>query len=259
VGKTEPSISNQCNYLSSGKEAGKNIMKIAITNDDGIDAPGLEALVRCARRLGDVVIVAPQHPQSGMAHRVTTRDPIRINQLEPNRHRVDGTPADCARIALKVIVPDAGWLISGINAGANLGSDVYNSGTVAAAREAAILGYRAIAVSQYIAKDQKVDWAVTGDHVCPVIQMLLSRDLVQGHFWNVNLPHPIRKNSKLAYEFCQLDTHPHNYAYHQNGNELTYKGTIHERPRDPGKDVAVCFDEGRIAITRLAVGTGQLQ
>ena len=236
----------------------KNVLKIVITNDDGVDAPGLEALVRCARRLGDVVIVAPQHPQSGIAHRVTTREPIHINELEANRHSIDGTPADCARIALKVIAPDAKWLIAGINPGANLGSDVYNSGTVAAAREAAILGYRAMAVSQYIAKDQKVDWSVTGDHACPVLQMLISRDLSKGHFWNVNLPHPIHKNSKLAYEFCELDTLPHNYVYSRNGNELIYMGTIHERPRDPGKDVAVCFDEGRIAITCLTVGTGEI-
>jgi len=233
-------------------------LKIVITNDDGIDAPGLEALARCARQLGDVVIVAPRHAQSGIAHRVTTHDPIHIHQLEPNRHSIDGTPADCARIALKVIAPEADWLFSGINAGANLGSDVYNSGTVAAAREAAILGYPAIAVSQYIAKDQQVEWAVTADHACPVLQMLMNRDLAAGHFWNVNLPHPIRKNSQLAYEFCELDTHPHNYAYHQNGDQLTYRGTIHERPRDAGKDVAVCFDEKRIAITRLAVGTGAL-
>jgi 5'-nucleotidase len=234
-------------------------VKIVITNDDGIDAPGFEALARCVRRLGEVVIVAPQHAQSGIAHRVTTHDPIRIHQLEPNRHSVAGTPADCARIALKVIAPKADWLISGINAGANLGSDVYNSGTVAAAREAAILGYRAIAVSQYIAKEQQVDWTVTGDQACPAIQMLMSRDLAPGYFWNVNLPHPIRKNSRPAYEFCELDTHPHNYAYQQDGDELIYTGTIHERPRDAGKDVAVCFDEKRIAITRLAVGTGALR
>ena len=227
-----------------------------ITNDDGIDAPGLEALARSVRRLGDVVIVAPQNPQSGIAHRVTTREPIRLNELDAGRYSVDGTPADCARIALKVIAPDADWLISGINPGANLGSDVYNSGTVAAAREAAILGYRSIAVSQYIAKDQKVEWSITAYHVGPVLQMLVSRDLVPGYFWNVNLPHPIRKNSKITYKFCELDTHPHSYVYHQDGNELTYQGTIHERPRDPGKDVAVCFDEGKIAITRLAVGMG---
>jgi len=232
--------------------------KIVLTNDDGIDAPGLDALVQSARQLGETVVVAPQHAQSGVAHRVTTRDPIRINQLGQNRHSVDGTPADCARIALKVIAPDASWLVSGINAGANLGSDVYNSGTVAAAREAAILGYRAVAVSQYIAKDQLVDWAISAYHALRVIQMLFGRELAPGFFWNVNLPHPLDMDSPVAYQFCDLDIHPHRYVYRQVGAELFYEGTIHERPRDPGKDVAVCFDQGRIAITRLAVGsTGQ--
>ena len=113
-------------------------MKIVLTNDDGIDAPGLDTLNRCVEQLGDVIIVAPQNAQSGIAHRVTTREPIRINQLGSDRHSIDGTPADCARIALKVIAPDADWLISGINACANLRSDVYNSGTVAAARASGV-------------------------------------------------------------------------------------------------------------------------
>ena len=233
-------------------------MKIVLTNDDGIDAPGLDTLLQCVPPRGDIFIVAPQQAQSGIAHRVTIRDPIRINQLKPNRISVGGTPADCARIALKVIAPDADWLIAGINAGANLGSDVYNSGTVAAAREAAILGYRAVAVSQYIARDQQVDWSITGDHARRAIKMLLDRELAPGHFWNVNLPHTLDKNRDPACEFCGLDTNPHHYGYHQNGDELIYQGTIHERPRDPGKDVAVCFDEGKIAITRLAVGMGDL-
>jgi 5'-nucleotidase len=232
---------------------------IVLTNDDGIDAPGLDALVQCVRPLGETLVVAPQHAQSGVAHRVTNRDPIRIQRLGPNRISADGTPADCARIALKVIAPDAAWLISGINAGANLGSDVYNSGTVAAAREAAILGYRAAAVSQYIAKDQPLDWSITGHHVRRVLQMLFSRDLKPGNFWNVNLPHPLRMDSETAYQFCHLDTHPHKYVYRQAGAELFYDGSIHERPRDPGKDVAVCFDDRRIAITRIAVGTAAQQ
>ena len=234
-------------------------MKIILTNDDGIDAPGLDTLNRCVKQLSDIIIVAPQKAQSGIAHRVTSREPIRVNQLGPNRHSVDGTPADCARIALKVIAPDVDWLISGINAGANLGSDVYNSGTVAAAREAAILGYSAIAISQYISREQEVDWAVTGHHAGVVLKMLLGRELAPGHFWNVNLPHPIQKDSKLANQFCGLDTHPHKYEYRKNGDDLFYTGTIHERPRDPGKDVAVCFDERRIAITRVAVGTTGLE
>ncbi|MGA9262212.1 MAG: 5'/3'-nucleotidase SurE, partial [Desulfobacterales bacterium] len=129
-----------------------------LTNDDGIDMPGLETLTRIARVHGDPVIVAPETAQSGVGHRVTTRAPLSVKRLAENRFCVGGTPVDCVRLALKVFAPDAAWLIAGINPGANLGSDIYQSGTVAAAREAAILGCRSMAVSQYIARDCPIDW-----------------------------------------------------------------------------------------------------
>lgn len=231
-------------------------MKIILTNDDGIDAPGLKTLARCVRDLGDPIIVAPAEAQSGVGHRVTVRAPIRVERVNTQAYRVEGTPADCSRLALKQLVPDAGMLIAGINPGANLGSDVYNSGTVAAAREAAILGCPAIAVSQYIARDQQIDWKITGHHAEPVLKMLIGRQLPDAHFWNVNLPHPVSKESDPAFKFCGLDTHPHRYEYLKAGDEYTYKGSIHERPRDPGTDVAVCFDEGKVAITQIGVGSG---
>lgn len=233
-------------------------MKIILTNDDGIDAPGLQTLSGCVEGCGDVIIVAPGDPQSGIAHRVTTRAPIRVNEIRQGVYRVEGTPADCSRIALKDIAPDADWLISGINPGANLGSDVYNSGTVAAAREAAILGCRSIAISQYVAKDQQIKWDITGHHAEPMLKMLFEHDLPTAHFWNVNLPHPLDNDTERSYRFCGLDTHPHKYEYEKKGGEYTYNGSIHERPRDSGTDVAVCFDEGLIAITRIAVGTTKL-
>lgn len=229
-------------------------MKIILTNDDGIDAPGLQTLLTCVREAGQIVIVAPKEPQSGMSHRVTTRAPIRVTEIEQNRFSVDGTPADCSRIALKRIVPDAAWVVSGINAGANLGSDVYNSGTVAAAREAAILGYRSIAISQYIAKDQAINWEYTGFHAESVLKMLMGRDLEPSYFWNVNLPQPLDARSEKTYKFCKLDINPHKYDYRKNENDYIYDGSIHERPRNPASDVAVCFDESNIAITRIAVG-----
>ncbi len=229
-------------------------MKIILTNDDGIDAPGLEILERCFQDDEQIIIVAPAQPQSGIAHRVTTRSPIRVNQLALNRFSVEGTPADCTRIALKQIAPEAGWLVSGINPGANLGSDVYNSGTVAAAREAAILGCRSIAVSQYIAKDRQIDWDKTGFHAAEVIKILMKRDIAPSSFWNVNLPNPLGNRSEIPIRFCGLDTNPHKYDFRKNDNEYNYEGSIHERPRDPGTDVAVCFDEGHIAVTKIAVG-----
>jgi 5'-nucleotidase len=189
-------------------------LKIVLTNDDGIDAPGIRTLTRCVQDWGHIFIVAPADPQSGIAHRVTTRSP-----------------------------------------GANLGSDVYNSGTVAAAREAAILGCRAIAISQYIARDKQVRWDETGQHAKALLKMLLKEDLPPLHFWNVNLPHASNSATQLSYQFCRLDTHPHKYDYRKDGDEYTYDGSIHDRPRDPGTDVAVCFDKRKIAITRIAVGS----
>ncbi|MGD2271956.1 MAG: 5'/3'-nucleotidase SurE [Desulfobacterales bacterium] len=227
-------------------------MRIILTNDDGIDAPGLEVLFQILGGPATPVIVAPAQPQSGISHSVTTRSAITVKRLDQNRFSVGGTPADCARIALKDIVKDASWLISGINSGANLGSDVYQSGTVAAAREAAILGCPAMAVSQYIAKDCQVDWAITKRHAQPVLHMLLEKDTTAGHFWNVNLPHPLAADADVDFEFCRLDTHPHKYSYRNEGNKYVYEGTIHERPRDPGKDVAVCFG-GKISISRLSI------
>jgi 5'-nucleotidase len=228
-------------------------MKIVLTNDDGISAPGLEATLLCLQGLGeDVTVVAPTEARSGVGHQVTTRLPIVVNPVGEKRYSVHGTPADCSRLALKEIVPDADWVIAGINSGANLGSDVYNSGTVAAAREAAILGCRAIAVSQYVARDHRIDWQVTGHHAGPVVRLLLNQVLDSGFFWNVNLPHPLKVDTKLKYQFCELDTHPHKYNYRREENTYIYEGTIHERPRDSGKDVDVCF-QGKVSITRVPV------
>jgi 5'-nucleotidase len=232
-------------------------LKIVLTNDDGIEAPGLQILYNCIKDSGQVVIVAPQQPQSGISHRITTRNPIEVKKTGKNRYSVNGTPADCARIALKQIAPDADWLIAGINPGANLGSDVYNSGTVAAAREAAILGCRSVAISQYIAKDHEIDWNITGGHAEPVLKMIMAQELAWSHFWNINLPHPLDDHLELAYQFCGLDTNPHQYDFLTRGDDYIYQGSIHERPRQPGTDVAVCFDEGKIAITRIALGTTQ--
>lgn len=234
---------------------GPVILRIILTNDDGIEAPGLQMLYNGLKDSGLVVIVAPRQPQSGIAHRITTRTPIEVKKVGNSRYSVDGTPADCVRIALKQIAPDANWLVAGINPGANLGSDVYNSGTVAAAREAAILGCRSIAISQYIAKDHEINWNITGHHAGAILKMIMAQDLALSQFWNINLPHPLDNHSELKFQFCGLDTNPHQYNFLTRGNEYIYQGSIHERPRQPGSDVAVCFDEGKISITRIPLGT----
>ena len=225
-------------------------MKLVLTNDDGIDAPGLEALRRACKSLGEPVVVAPAEPQSGVGHKLTTKEPIAVQELGPTLFGVKGTPADCARVALRAIAADAGWLLAGINRGGNLGVDVYTSGTVAAAREAALLGYPAIAVSQYVGREREVDWNLTELRARWVIRLLMERPVERGSFWNVNLPHPTGGETDLDIVFCPLDPSPHDVRYHQVGEHMIYQGDYHSRQRLPGRDIDVCLG-GKIAITAI--------
>jgi 5'-nucleotidase len=233
-------------------------LKIIVTNDDGIDAPGLAVLVSILETFGEVVVVAPETPQSWISHKVTVHQPIQVQKIRKNWFKVSGTPADCSRIALKVIMPEADWLASGINPGANLGSDVYNSGTVAAAREAAILGCKAMAISQYIAAGKSIDWTITSNIASKIIALLLQKNLKPGDYWNINLPHSFRESGSVVIKFCRLDTNPHQYSFEKKGDFYSYTGTIHNRPRDKGKDVDMCFS-GNISVTGLSVGCTKLE
>jgi hypothetical protein len=104
-------------------------MQLVVTNDDGFDSPGIAALVDAARDFGEPIVIAPATAQSGVGHQLTVDVPIRVERAGKQRYRVDGTPADCARLALTELAPGADWLLAGINHGANLGADVYTSGT----------------------------------------------------------------------------------------------------------------------------------
>lgn len=227
-------------------------MQIVATNDDGIDAAGIAALERAAGGFGAVTVVAPAAAQSGVGHQVTTEAPLRVETLGERRYRVDGKPADCARLALTHFAAGADWLLAGINHGANLGSDIYTSGTVAAAREAALLGCSAIAVSQYVGRGREIDWDLTGDRLVPVLRLLLARGLAAGRFWSVNLPHPAHDAVELPIVFCRLDTRPHGVRYRREGDVFVYAGDYHDRPRQNGRDVDVCMG-GRIAVTEVTL------
>ena len=122
-------------------------MKIVITNDDGFGEPGIEALQDILPTLGEVVVVAPKRPHSFAGHRVTMKEDIPVEQVDARKFVVDGTPADCTRLALKALAPDADWVVAGINPGANVGINVNYSGTVAAAKEAALFGLPALAAA----------------------------------------------------------------------------------------------------------------
>lgn len=228
-------------------------MKILLTNDDGIDAPGLEALATAARSLGgEAVVVAPAEPHSGCGHRVTTGRPLVAEEAGPGRFRVHGTPADCVRLALARLAPDVGLVLSGINAGGNLGADIHHSGTVAAAREAALHGRAAVAASQYHRRGTTIDWGRSTAWLESVLAMLRGRPAGAGWFWNVNLPDLEADAATPPVVECRVDPSPFALEYRLADGGWHYGASYHERPRVAGGDVATCFG-GAIAVSRLQV------
>lgn len=221
-----------------------------LTNDDGWDAPGLVALREAALPLGACRVVAPSGPYSGCGHRVTTHEPIAVRVGPAGEQIVDGTPADCVRLALHHLASDVTWFLSGINSGGNLGADVYHSGTVAAVREGVINGLPGIAISQYIARGRPLDWPRASRWTAQVLRVLLKRRWEPGTYWNVNLPHPEPGGPDPAIVFCPLDPSPLPLRYQVTGNVATYSGDYQTRARRPSSDVDVCFG-GRISVTLI--------
>lgn len=170
-------------------------MKILISNDDGILAPGLIALYDAVADMGEVSVVAPDSPQSASGHSITLTHPLTVQQIRVEGQRsfvgasVDGRPADCVRLALKALLPQPPDLVlSGINAGANAGINVFYSGTVAAAVEAAMCGIPAVAFSAGMAGGP-VDFARIAKLCRWVLDKLLAgRGLRKGDLINVNIP-----------------------------------------------------------------------
>lgn len=225
-------------------------MKLLVTNDDGIDAEGIAALLAAARTAGEPVVVAPAGPKSGVSHAVTTDGALRVEQRGADRHAVFGTPADCVRVGLLRVVPDAGFILSGINHGGNLGADVYYSGTVAAVREAVLHGWTGIAFSQYRKKGRDFDWPRAERWAGRVLAELLARPPRAGAFFNVNFPHLLPDEPEPDIVFCPLDPHPLPLSYRHEEEGLVYDGNYHLRERVAGADVDVCFT-GRITVTEL--------
>ena len=226
---------------------------LVLTNDDGIDAPGLAALCVAAGGLGDLRVIAPAREWSGGSHTLTTHGPIQIGRRPGGAIAVSGTPADCIRLAIHHLEPGVAWVVAGINAGGNLGADIHHSATVAAAREAAMHGIPAVAISHYRARGLAIDWALAARRAAPVLADLLARPWVPGTFWNVNLPHNPPGTPEPAVVFCPADPSPLPLSYRVEGDTATYDADYHARPRRPGADVATCFG-GRIAVSRVDSG-----
>jgi len=180
-------------------------MRILVTNDDGIHAPGLKTLTKIAKSVtSDVWIVAPETEQSATSHALTLRRPLRIRKLGARRIAVDGTPTDCVLVAQHRILGDhpADLVLSGVNHGANLGEDVIYSGTVAAATEAALLGFPAIAFSQMRTRERKISFAAAEAHGSAVLRDLLDAPWSKDLLFNVNFP-PVAADEVTGVRVCR--------------------------------------------------------
>ena len=159
-------------------------LRILCSNDDGIDAPGLAALESALAKLGEVWTVAPNRERSAQSHALTIHEPLRAEPRGERRFAVSGTPADCVYLALRELVREPSIVVSGINAGSNLGSDVYYSGTVAAAREACLQNTPSIAISLH----GTTHWATAARVAERVVTQILENPLPPLVFLNVNVP-----------------------------------------------------------------------
>jgi 5'-nucleotidase len=201
-------------------------MRILLSNDDGIEAPGLGALRAAVQDLGHVTVVAPDTPQSAAGHGITVHQPLIVKRLNsPDGGEllgisVDGRPADCVRLAIRMLLEKPPELVlAGINHGANAGINVFYSGTVAAAAEAAMLGIPAIAFSASADSEGKFDFPRAAATCRWVLDQLLRAGLSPGDLFNVNLPAGPPKGLSFV---------PQSTA----GLEDTYRG----RPRGDGAE-----------------------
>ncbi len=169
---------------------------ILVTNDDGINAPGIIVLTKVMQTLGDVVVVAPNSPQSGMGHAITINSTLHIEKISDYQYSCSGTPADCVKIAINEILdrkPDL--CVSGINHGSNSSINVIYSGTMSAAIEAGIEGIPAIGFSNLNYK-WDANFEASKIHVKSIAKNVLENGLTQGVVLNVNIPNIDKKEIK---------------------------------------------------------------
>ena len=173
--------------------------RILVTNDDGIHAPGLEALVEIATQLSsDVWIVAPEFNQSGAGHSLSISRPIRAREINETKFAIEGTPTDCVLFAVKHLLKDRkpDIVLSGVNRGTNMADDVTYSGTIAGAMEGCLLGIPSIAFSLAYAHPHPVKWGTATAHGADVARRVLAMDWPRNIFVNVNFPDVVTASVK---------------------------------------------------------------
>lgn len=233
--------------------------RILISNDDGIDAPGIKVLEEIARSLSDDVwVVAPESEQSAVAHSLTIRRPLRLKKVGERRYTVDGTPTDSVLLGVRELLEDKkpDLVLSGINRGSNLGDDVTYSGTVAAAMEGTLLGISSIALSQHIASDGPIKWDTAKVWAPDIIRRAMAAGWTRNVLLNINFPDlPADKvtgvavasqgKRKIGDELVKrID--PRGQPYYWIGGQRL------EDPGVAGSDLEAVY-RGQVAVTPLGV------
>lgn len=236
--------------------------RILVTNDDGVRAPGIAALVTALAPLGEITVVAPLENHSGTGHAVTLSDPIYADRVPVGEGLVataiSGTPATCVRIALRTLMdarPDL--VVSGVNRGSNFGLNAYISGTVAAAREAAIQGIPAIAASLDIAGHPNYGPAAAA--TARVAAIVKKDGLPRGVFLNVNVPAgpaDQHKGLKLVRQSEQMGMDRFDEAKTPYGRRLYWSFFQQPESAEPNTDVDAVLN-GYVAVTPLVASEFQ--
>lgn len=237
-------------------------MKILLSNDDGILAPGLAALHAAVADLGETTVYAPRLPQSATGHSITLKRPLQVQRLQLSgtppfwAHSVDGRPADCVRLAVRKLLPDPpDVVLTGINEGANVGVNVFYSGTVAAAAEAAMLGIPAVAFSA-AGEDHGIDYERAGTLCRWVLDRLLATGLRRSDLISVNLP-ALDGDRPLGVRLVRQSTAELEDFYHQtvdhHGRESYRLGDDYSFAHRHEDSDVTCLAEGYITITPLHV------
>lgn len=221
---------------------------ILLTNDDGLWSPGLEALARVATRFGRVVTVAPDRNRSAISSALSLHNILRLQELGGNRYACDGTPVDCVLLGTRHLLersPD--WVLSGVNAGFNLGEDVFYSGTVGAAFEGCLQGARSAAFSLH----PEGDVTLAEPWIERFLQRWESMDLPLNRIWNLNFPKGDARGFRLTgqdrrnyHDSVEKLMDPRGLPYYWIG------GTVPTYERTPGSDADAVLD-GWVSVTPL--------
>lgn len=224
---------------------------ILITNDDGIHSPGILALQQALAEIGETIVIAPERDNSAVAHSLTMNRPLKINKLKENFYMVDGTPTDCVALGLKKILqapPDL--LVSGINAGTNLGDDISYSGTVSAAIEGTMYGIPSMALS--VGGELPYDFRAAMQIAVCMAERILHNSLPENTLLNINIPSgSAYKKIKVTRQGRRLWENSIHETLDPRGKKYYWIGGGTSAP-DPGEDTDVyTFARGDVSITPI--------